>query len=316
MLSPHLHDSLVCPACRTGLRPTDGGLRCGDCDVEFPVTDGIADFCRGRYGDEFDPSQAVDDRHLAGLQAEYAGTRARIEGFYLPMIRSRFNWGTPQVLDCGCGNGLSVDVLCDEGLSAWGNDVSQLRKWQWRERNQRSRLLVADGAALPFPDGFMDIVISSGVLEHVGVDEHRIGGYQVRPEPDQFQKRRAFIAELLRVVGPRGRIWLDFPNGSFPIDFWHGDRPGQARLHSLKEGFLPTFLEVRGIVSAIAPGWSVTALSPLGRLGFQQVGTHWYGRLFKAPAAALLHLMTVPGFRWLARSPLNPFLVLELSPPG
>jgi SAM-dependent methyltransferase len=288
-----------------------------NCDVVYPVADGIVDFCRGRYGDEFDPSRAVDDCHLAGLEAEYAGTRSRIEGFYLPLIRRHAptTGRDLRVLDCGCGNGLSVDLLCDAGLRAWGNDVSQLRKWQWRERTHQSRLMLADGAALPFPNNSIDFVISSGVLEHVGVDEHREGGYQVRPQADQFRKRRAFVAELMRIVGPSGRIWLDFPNGAFPIDFWHGDHPGQARRHSPKEGFLPTFVEVRGIVSSIAPGWSVTALSPHGRLGFQQVGTHWYGRLLKAPAVTLLRLMGVPGFAWLARSPLNPFLVLELTPP-
>jgi SAM-dependent methyltransferase len=309
------YTKFVCPGCRSGLSRESNGLACDSCGVLYPISNDSADFSQGDYYDQFDPNAGAAEHHLAGLEAEYAGVRARIEDFYLPLIRDTFKArNNPEILDCGCGNGLSVDLLNDAGFSAWGNDVSALRKWQWREREHRERLFVTDGSSLPFDDSSIDVVISSGVLEHVGVDEHRNGGYHVQPRAGQFDERRQFIAELVRVVRPRGHIWLDFPNGSFPIDFWHGDRPGGARWHSPKEKFLPTFLEIRGLVSSIAPGWKVSALSPRGRLQFKQVGKHWYGRALRAPAAFLLYIMGVSGLRWMARSPLNPYLVLELTP--
>jgi SAM-dependent methyltransferase len=72
-----------------------------------------------------------------------------------------------RVLDSGCGNGQAVDILNAAGFEAWGHDLSALRKWQWRTRARRDRLVVADGNALPFPAGFFDVIIASGVLEHV-----------------------------------------------------------------------------------------------------------------------------------------------------
>jgi len=121
-------------------------------------------------------------------------------------------------------------------VAAWGNDPSALRKWQWRERMWRERLSVADGGSLPFADGFFDAVLASGVLEHVGVAESRTGRYEVRPLPSRDAVRRRFLTELFRVTAPGGTIWLDFPNGAFPIDFWHGDRPGAARRHGPARG--------------------------------------------------------------------------------
>jgi hypothetical protein len=166
---------------------------------------------------------------------------------------------------------------------------------------------------LPFPDGFFDAVISSGVLEHVGVAERGGPGfYEVSPLPDRDERRREFLAGLFRVVGPRGALYLDFPNGAFPIDFWHGTTAGGARVHSPFEGFLPTVKEIRRLAASVDPRLRVSVRSPHRRLRFNQVGGHWYGRVFRAPMAGLYALTSVAGFTWLAGTPLNPYLALEL----
>ncbi len=216
------------------------------------------------------------------------------------------------MLDSGCGNGESIDLLHRRGFEAWGHDLSALRKWQWRRRERRDRLVVADGATLPFPEGFFDVVIASGVLEHIGVSEEGGGQYRVRPLPDRDERRRAFLAELVRVVAPNGRLFLDSPNGSFPIDFWHGVTPGGARFHSPGEGFLPTVSQIRALCTRIDRRLAVSVLSPEGRLRFRQVSSHWYGRLLRAPMAALYRLMSRPLFRFLAATPINPYLVIEV----
>jgi hypothetical protein len=57
---------------------------------------------------------------------------------------------------------------------------------------------------------------------------------------------------------------------------------------------------------------AVSVRSPERRLRFNQVSGHWYGRAFRAPMAALYRLMSLPPFRFLAATPLNPYLVVEI----
>jgi len=304
----------VCPNCRAPLIASARDLQCRSCDRSFPVGDGIADFSEGRSYDSFSPGQPLSAVEREGLENEIPGAAARITDYYQRILEGSLDRrGRPlRVLDSGCGNGLSVDLLCDAGFDAWGTDFSALRRWQWRERRHRDRLSMADGMRLPFADGFFDAVLCSGVLEHVGVAESRDGGYSVRALPDRDAARTAFLAEHVRILAPRGRILLDFPNGAFPIDFWHGPRPGAARWHRRDEGFLPTASDVRRYAGGLRGGLDVRALSSRGRLRFRQVGRHWWGRLLAPFASAWLAAVDVRGLALLRESSLNPFLVLEL----
>jgi SAM-dependent methyltransferase len=307
---------LVCPKCHSALNHTGTSLSCPGCNSEFSIENGIADFSEGAYYDQFSgDEEELAEHHRCGLCNEDTGVEARIEDFYLPLIegyRTRSGRDSVRVLDSGCGNGKSVELLNAPGVEAWGNDLSALRKWQWRSLVEKDRLVVADTRALPFPDGFFDVVLSSGVLEHIGVDE--IGGdtYSVTPRANRDEERLAFLEELLRVVRPDGVMYLDFPNGAFPIDFWHGTVPGGARFHPLSEGFLPKTGEIRGYLRSLGT-FRLRPLSPRTRLRMRQVGQHWWGRALRAPMQSLLWLMEQPGLRTLAASPINPYLVLEVS---
>ncbi|MDA8020414.1 MAG: class I SAM-dependent methyltransferase [Thermoanaerobaculia bacterium] len=279
------------------------------------MENGIADFSGGAYYDQFSGDEAdLPELHRCGLCNESSGAEARIEDFYLPLIERHREYrqlDAVRVLDSGCGNGKSVELLSSPGIEAWGNDLSALRKWQWQDLDARDRLVVADTRKLPFPDEFFDVVLSSGVLEHVGVDE--IGGesYSVAPRGSRDEERLAFLGELLRVVRSDGVMYLDFPNGSFPIDFWHGTVPGGARFHSLSEGFLPKTTEIRRYLGSLG-GYELRPLSPRTRLRMRQVGQHWWGKLLRAPMRGLLWAMEQPGLEPLAASPLNPYLILEI----
>ncbi len=317
--SGSFHPDYVCPNCHVALAVAPDSLHCGGCNSFFPVERGVADFSGGRYYDNFVPGQALPEEHLEGLEEEVSGAVSRIQGFYLPLLRKRIRRpaaeGNPlRVLDCGCGNGVTVDLLNEAGFATWGNDSSALRKWQWEERKNRQRLVVAEGPRLPFPDGHFDAVISSGVLEHVGVTE--IGGerYSVAPRADRDAERQRFLSELLRVVRPRGRVWIDAPNGASPIDFWHGTTESMpVRWHGRREGFLPTVSEVRRYLAAIGPDCTIRILGPHRRLRFKRIRKYWYGRAFNIPARLFLWGLSLPVARILAGTWINPYLVLEIT---
>lgn len=304
---------LVCPQCRSALKlHDDAAIRCTACDRRYRIDDGICDFAEGRYYDAFAPGDEVAGEHARGLALEVHGAETRAR-YYLDAIRRRFGDRGVRALDCGCGNGLVVERLREAGIDAWGNDNSALRKWQWRERPSRERLVVADGARLPFPDGWFDVVICSGVLEHIGVDERGGETYVVAPRPTRDEERARFLAELLRVTARDGVVFLDFPNGAFPIDFWHGVTPGGARRHSTREGFLPTVRETRALLRQIEPDAPLRAVSPRGRLAFRQVSSRRVGRAL-APLGRLLFLLfDAPGGALLAGTRINPYLVLEVQ---
>ena len=294
--------SHVCPACRGTLVRAVETLRCTSCDAKYPVDFDIADFSGGAYYDAYEPGQELSEEHRRGLAAEVFGSRWRIENYYAPKLGKG-----SRVLDCGCGNGVSVDVLMDLGFDAQGVDLSSLRKWQWRQRLHRDRLAVASALRLPFADGVFDSVLSSGVIEHIGVAEEGGASYRVTPLPDRDEQRRAYVGELLRVTRPGGSVFIDCPNGAFPIDFWHGTVGGRARFHAHDEGFLPAVAEIEGY----APGTRITAHSPHRRFAFRQVGRHWYGKLLAWPVALAF---AIAG-RAFARTWLNPYLVLEIKKP-
>jgi SAM-dependent methyltransferase len=117
----------------------------------------------------------------------------------------------------------------------------------------------------------------------------------------------------MRVLKPDGVLYLDCPNGSFPIDFWHNDYRASPRFHWPGESFLPSFDEVAKLVKRVAPTCSIEAISPSGRFTFQRSRRRWYGKLFTDVMKVYLDLLKGRPFSWLAASPLNPYLVMRIA---
>lgn len=96
-----------------------------------------------------------------------------------------------RVLDVGCGVGQVVRTLADQGIDAHGVDVASANIERSRLLTDRCRLY--DGRRLPFPNAHFDATGALNVLEHV-------------EEPE------AFLAELVRVTRPGGRVVVSSPN--------------------------------------------------------------------------------------------------------
>lgn len=130
-----------------------------------------------------------------------------------------------RVLDVGGGPGFFAGVLAAVGAACMvvEPDRSELFEDAWPEGITG---LLADGVALPFPDGAFDVCFSSNVLEHV---------------PDPW----AFGDELIRVVRPGGTVFLAFTNwlspwGGHETSPWHlvgGE--WAARRYATRHGHLP-----------------------------------------------------------------------------
>jgi SAM-dependent methyltransferase len=232
------------------------------------------------------------------VDQETSGMYKRADNYVLPWIRE---FGGRVVLDDGCGVGHTVEYLHEKGLETYGIDPGRRQKY-WPA--QTSRLFRADGTKLPFADESFDAVLSSGVIEHIGEPLAR---------RQQHPHQRAYIHEVIRVLRPGGRAMIAAPNGAFPIDFWHGT-VGRVRLplrpHIPYEAWMPNGREVAQWVRSAPVDADVRYLPPLGYLAFDNVRTHWYGRVFGGFMMSVFRL--IDRYPRLSASPLNPWLIVEI----
>jgi len=236
---------------------------------------------------------------------------------FLTKLFAEGSHSSQRLLDVGCGNGYAVREWSDRGLDAVGVDISLYRLSRWFGEHPASNrpFVIADACALPFRDGIFHRVVSSGMIEHVGVEESSMP-YTVVARTDREEKRRRVVAEIARVADSAATILIDCPNGSFPIDFWHGDGLGAFRTHGVPDVLLPSFGDLRRWAEGC--GYRAMVLPLTGRLAFRQVGSRWWGRLL-APLMRL-YLWCLDGATRMGMgrvtAPFYPYLVVEIRTGG
>jgi SAM-dependent methyltransferase len=98
-----------------------------------------------------------------------------------------------RVLEIGCGSGSLLSRLLASGLDIVGVETSPLRIEEGRRAHGSLPVQLVSGSALPFHDGWFDVVLSFDVFEHI-------------PDSD------AHLVEVRRVLKPGGWYLLQTPN--------------------------------------------------------------------------------------------------------
>ncbi|NDJ86204.1 MAG: class I SAM-dependent methyltransferase [Chloroflexi bacterium] len=125
----------------------------------------------------------------------------------LAMLARRTNLHDCAFLEAGCGNGVYVAKVRERfqaQVEAFDIEAHRVAE----ARQHVSHAVVARGEALPYPDNTFDVVFSNEVVEHVD-DDHQ------------------FVAEMVRVLKPGGRLAIFCPNRWYPVEqhghFWKGE---------------------------------------------------------------------------------------------
>lgn len=169
----------VCPTCKGKLEPAEGALRCGACEVTYPLLDGIPDFLL-----------EDSERALGPLNRAILETVVRLYEtplWYAPILRLGGGKGAPSygevirqmvglmdvhqgmLLDVACGPGTWGRRLASPAMQVYGIDINwaMLRQGA-RVANRRQidaiHFAHARVEALPFSAGQFDAAYCGGAL--------------------------------------------------------------------------------------------------------------------------------------------------------
>jgi len=215
----------TCITCYSDLFKKNDGYECRNCKKIYKQNKfGYIEFITKRANSKIYDTDTTT-KHYAMLQ-EFTGKRVYHEYFKPLFLEKPFK----TVLDAGCGIGQGIVELRKEGYEAYGVDLPCLSKDWANINNNRKYFFCSNITDLPFSDKYFDIVISLGVIEHVGM---HLG--QNVPLKNYKQLRVDYAKEILRVTKPNGRIFIAAPNKHFPIDIQHGSHASQAEKNQLRE---------------------------------------------------------------------------------
>lgn len=161
-------------------------------------------------------------------------------------------------LDVGCGDGhfaqLTFDRKVEVGLDPWTGPIHEAGT-----RGVYGLLTEADGAAMPYPDGYFASAISNSVLEHI-------------PHLD------AVLAETARVLKPGAPFVFCVPNHNFLPNLSVARFFDALGLKPLASAYRAFFNKIsRHVTCEDAPAWTAR----LEKAGFR-VERYWH---YFSPAA-------------------------------
>ncbi len=306
-------EALVCPDCHGALTPCEGGLSCEKDGVTFSRNPhGYLDFTpEGRYERVETTSEEYADEQRTNWRRFY-------DAFLDPWLQRE---DAKRILEIGSGVGMGIRFARDEGKEAYGIDLPCLSPFWAKVENDPGSFFLAEGARLPFPDGYFDALYCLGVIEHVGTI---VGHYTLG---DHYREERmAFARELLRVTKPGGRLLITCPNRRFPIDIhheptddatppgamrfrrWFFDRFGLTLHWPFGEYHLFSLGDLRRLFVQDCGASSAEPLSLRHYFGFHRMGSLPGVSAVKDLAASYIENISKP----LRGTCFDPFLVIEV----
>jgi SAM-dependent methyltransferase len=302
-----LSDLVACPVHRLPLTADGTGWACSQGHGYRRGEHGFSELAEvGNYVLDVETTSA----HCASVQ-ETGGVRV-YESYIRPWLRAK---GAHTVLDAGCGVGVGVAAMRDDGLAAFGLDVRSVARIWKTEAYDPDAFVVGDVTALPFADNAFDAAVCLGVVEHVGTTTGHL-----TLAPDYREQRQTLARELERVVRPGGSILLACPNKRFPIDIQHGPNDEQTYARRRTRIFErtgmnlhPTWGDYHLASYGDVRGWfgrhRVRPLPLAGYFGFSALNRPGIvGRMSKA---AQVYVDWLPAT--LRSTALNPYLLVEIQ---
>jgi len=251
------------------------------------------------------------------LKQEDDASVARFNRYFVPLLRSWQVSLDKRILCLGCGGGADVDTLKASGFKeTYGVDFRWRSKW-WEMRNRDPRyMFVVDGNGLPFTDYSFDIIISLGVIEHVGAIDS-----SAELHSDYRERRKYFIAETLRVLRKGGNLIIACPNRLCLFDFQHNisrikffsqlaEKTGFS-IHSPFDNFLLSYRDILEYAQDVSSGVEMSLLPISNYLGFAFRNSAFLRPMSKIFKIYLAILDKAPNF--IRKSFFNPYMFCVLT---
>jgi SAM-dependent methyltransferase len=305
---------LACPSCRGALGITDYEAVCGACKRVYPV---------GEFGyldltPRLDPGGLVE---MPPTPDDYVGEQhfngeRLFEEFLRPLIDSV---QPANALDVGCGAGEMVKQFRKRDIQCYGIDLpSNAEHWAMAGADSHS-IFAGDARRLPFVDSSFDLVISLGVIEHIGT----LNGHCTLSRT-YFEDRLKYAQEIVRVTKLNGTIIIAAPNKSFPIDIQHGptdalspkapirtficNKTGLNIHKTWGDYHLPSYEEVRSLFLSHAGATSWQPLPLKGYFGFGR-----FKRGFLKPFSSLAEAYVQHMPKVFLTTFLNPYVLVRIT---
>ena len=215
--------ALACPQCGGSLERANASLRCSGCGAGYPLVEGVPVLLGEALSEQHRHQRAYFDSEFSGYE-EY-----RLENWRLSFIERIFGAldvldGAEPYLDVGVGgSGATVIEAARHSIEAVGCDLSvagvvAARRFAVEQGvDDHARFVVCAAETLPFADATFGSASAVAVLEHLDDDG-------------------LAVAELARVLRPKGRVWLTVPHAFryipppvWPFYWWHDRRIGHKR---------------------------------------------------------------------------------------